>query len=190
MMEILYYPYWNIAFIPGIIIFSTTTILLIISLADTRKENSSMRFVKEFYLYFQNTDGWIIFGKIIVVLVIHIILCPLTILILFYFSPNFILIIFQLSTITNSLIEKPKKALSCIILYILQFLALMIHLEILELNFCRLNKFTKRNIELRGLEDIIGEGRDTTADLNNIDVNKDYYLTEMEDRTMNVTEIQ
>ena len=102
MMEILYYPYWNIAFIPGIIIFSTTTILLIISLADTRKENSSMRFVKEFYLYFQNTDGWIIFGKIIVVLVIHIILCPLTILILFYFSPNFILIIFQLSTITNS----------------------------------------------------------------------------------------
>ena len=66
----------------------------------------------------------------------------------------------------------------------------MIHLEILELNFCRLNKFTKRNIELRGLEDIIGEGRDTTADLNNIDVNKDYYLTEMEDRTMSVTEIQ
>ena len=50
-----------------------------------------------------------------------------------------------------------------------------IHLEILELNFCGLNKFTKRNVDLRGIEDVLGEGRDSSLGLG-IDYNKDLYL--------------
>ena len=80
LMEVLYYPYWNIAFIPGLILFSLSIILLIICLADPKKEKSSVTIVKNFYLYSQNLNPWIIFGKVITVTVIHIILCPLTIL--------------------------------------------------------------------------------------------------------------
>ena len=196
LMETLYYPYWNIAFIPGIFIFALATTLLIISLIDKRKLNSSLDFVRNFYLYYQ-LNGWIIFGKIILVVVIHIILCPLTIMTIYYYSPNFILIIFQISTIVYSLIQDPKVSAYCIPLYLVQFLALMIHLEILELNFCDLNKYTKRNIELRGLLDSFGEGRDSTAGLEKIDINKDYFIegdekgektTEMEERPESIQE--
>ena len=173
LMETLYYPYWNIAFIPGIFIFALATTLLMISLIDKRKLNSSLDFVRNFYLYY------------------------LTILTIYYYSPNFILIIFQISTIVYSLIQDPKVSAYCIPLYLVQFLALMIHLEILELNFCDLNKYTKRNIELRGLLDSFGEGRDSTAGLEKIDINKDYFIegdekrektTEMEERPESIQE--
>ena len=196
LMETLYYPYWNIAFIPGIFIFALATTLLMISLIDKRKLNSSLDFVRNFYLYYQ-LNGWIIFGKIILILVIHIILCPLTILTIYYYSPNFILIIFQMSTIVYTLIKTPKQSAYCIPLYAVQFIVLLIHLEILELNFCGLNKFTKRNIEFRGLLDSVDEGRDSSVGLEKIDINKDYFIeekdksgktTEMEERISDVEE--
>ena len=55
----------------------------------------------------------------------------------------------------------------------------MIYLEIIELNFCDLNKNTKRKINLRGLDDLSG---DTGSDYNsalgigNIDIGQNYYL--------------
>ena len=52
----------------------------------------------------------------------------------------------------------------------------MIHLEIIELNFCGLNKNTKRNVELRGILDISKERKDSSVEFNNIDINKDYYI--------------
>ena len=67
-MEVLYYPYWNIAFIPGLILFSSSIILLIICLAVPKKEKSSVTIVKNFYLYSQNLNPWIIFGKVITVI--------------------------------------------------------------------------------------------------------------------------
>ena len=49
----------------------------------------------------------------------------------------------------------------------------MIYLEIIELNFCKMNENTKRNINLRGLLDMDGESdRKSTI----IDINKDYYI--------------
>ena len=53
----------------------------------------------------------------------------------------------------------------------------MIHLEILELNFCGLNKYTKRNIIYRGQDDILAEGRDSVMDGEGvIDIDKNYYI--------------
>ena len=94
----------------------------------------------------------------------------------YYFSPTFILIIFQISAITDNLTKKPKESLYCIPLYICQFIALLIHLEILELNFCGLNKYTKKNINLRGINDLLDEGRDSVLETENIDINKDYAI--------------
>ena len=62
---------------------------------------------------------------------------------------------------------------------LIQFIALLIHLEILELNFCNLNKNTKRNVEIRGDIDVLNEGRDSTFSINKIDLNKDYFVEEL-----------
>ena len=65
-------------------------------------------------------------------------------------------------------------------MYIIQIIALMIHLEIIELNFCGLNKFTKRNIDLRGVDDITLERKDSMLDQGCIDINKDYKIDSLE----------
>ena len=59
---------------------------------------------------------------------------------------------------------------------------MMIYLEILELNFCGLNKNTRRNIHLRSEIDLLLEHRETIYEDNNIDINKNYIL-ELEDLT-------
>ena len=77
MMEILYYPYWNIAFIPGLFIFGAATVLLLLTFADPLKENSTTPFIASFYSYFQEVEPGIIVGRIIIILILHVILCPL-----------------------------------------------------------------------------------------------------------------
>ena len=59
---------------------------------------------------------------------------------------------------------------------IMQILVLMIYLEILELNFCRLNENTQRNIDLRSQDDFYFEGRDSSSSLKNIDINREYSI--------------
>ena len=109
---------------------------------------------------------------------------------LYYYSPNFILIICQISTIVYTLINSTRGSVYCIPLYAVQFIVLLIHLEILELNFWGLNKYTKRNIELRGLLDSIDEGRDSSVGLDKIDINKDYFIegNQKEEKTIEMLE--
>ena len=99
---------------------------------------------------------------------------------IYYFSPNFILISYHLSKFAKILIDlikdEPEK-LYYLVFFAIQFFSLMIYLEIFELNFCNLNENTRRNIDLRGLSDLSGEnGRDSTV----IDVNKDYFIDKSE----------
>jgi len=179
LMDKFYYPYWNIAFIPGVIFFIITTICLIMTLTDPLKANSETIYIKDFYLYFTQDAGPTV-GKILVLLVLHIIMCPLVILTIYYFTPNFILIVLQFSRITEHLIDIKAKQLYIIVFYVIQLIALMIHLEIIELNFCGLNKFTKHNIDLRGIDDLSSEDRDSTVGLNSFDINKDYSIQDPE----------
>ena len=67
-----------------------------------------------------------------------------------------------------------------LLLFAIQFLALLIFLEIIELNFLNLNKNTKQNIEKRQIE----ENRKLSLDLDNeervsIEVSPGYFVTEM-----------
>ena len=179
LMDKFYYPYWNIAFIPGVIFFIIATIGLIITLTDPLKANSETIYIKNFYLYFTQDAGPTV-GKILVLLVLHIIMCPLVILTIYYFTPNFILIVLQFSRITEHLIDIKAKQLYIIVFYVIQLIALMIHLEIIELNFCGLNKFIKHNIDLRGIDDLSSEDRDSTVGLNSFDINKDYSIQDPE----------
>lgn len=189
MMEKYYYPYWNIAFVPGVVMFLLSTIVLIIALSNPLKENSPIPLVKEFYLYFTQETGRTV-GRIILVFVLHVIMCPLTILTIYYFSPNFILIVIQFSRITQHLIKmKEVGKFFLIAFYIIQIVALMIHLEIIELNFCGLNEFTKRNINLRGVTELLEDDRDSTAGVNIVDINKDYKIN-MTEKQENVVEME
>ena len=54
MMEKFYYPYWNIAFVPGVIMFINGSILLIFVLLF---KDSNNEFVTSFYLYFKVKEG-------------------------------------------------------------------------------------------------------------------------------------
>jgi hypothetical protein len=59
----------------------------------------------------------------------------------------------------------------------------MIYLEIIEINFCDLNKNTKRKINLRGIDDLSGDtGSDSNSALGigNIDIDQNYYIESLE----------
>ena len=68
----------------------------------------------------------------------------------------------------------------------------MIYFEILELNFCNLNKNTKKNIDLRSILEASGEnGRDSSVGLTAVDINRDYSvdLSENGDKNNNNIEL-
>ena len=182
MMEKLYYPYWNVAFVPGIIQLIVGIIGFVISLN------------KEFYSYFDVNQTSIIIYKIILPFIFHIIMCPLFILILYYFTPEFVLIIFQFAccakhmTLINSSTHAWQPYI-CSSLNIIQIFLLLIYLEIIELNFCDLNKNTRRNIDLRGQDDFVLEGRDSSVSLKGIDINKEYFI-ECQDKIENEVEMK
>ena len=50
----------------------------------------------------------------------------------------------------------------------------MIFLEVIELNFCDLNKNTKRNIRIRSDHDLLDNGDIQRCDSNNIEMFSDY----------------
>ena len=56
----------------------------------------------------------------------------------------------------------------------------------MNLIFCGLNKNTKRNISQRGIDDLLEEnGIDSTVGLNQIDINKDYYIDNPDENLKN-----
>ena len=174
-MDKYYYPYWNIAFVPGALFFLFSNITLIIVLADPQKSESGNDFVRDFYKYFTQEAGKTI-GRIIIYFIFHLVMCPLIILTIYYFNPNYILIVLQFSRITEHLIQIRANQLYIITFYAIQIIALMIHLEIIELNFCGLNDYTKQNIDLRGIDDTTSLGRDSTVGINELDINLDYSI--------------
>ena len=67
----------------------------------------------------------------------------------------------------------------------------MIYLEIIELNFCDLNKNTKKNIEFRSVLEASGQsGRDSSVGLGVVDINADYTLNLSENGNKNDNDIE
>ena len=183
LLEKLYYPYWKISLTLGIFLFVISTIGLIFFLANKDRVNSTSSFISSFYKYFEDNNAGIIIGKFILFTILNFISSTLSIITIYYFNPTFFLINFTFSKFVLSLIDKkePKRFL-CIIFFLLQIFCLMVYLEIIELEFLGLNKNTKRNIELRGIEDVSGDyGRDSSIDVNDsVDINDDYYINSSE----------
>ena len=133
LMDNLLFHFWDVAFIPGFSLTGFSTIKFVITYLLSKFDYSSIKDMETKMIM-----------KIISIFLLHLIICPLSILIIYYFNPAFILIMFQTSSVMSSLIGKnSQRALYCIPLYICQFIFLFIYLEIIELNFCDLNKNTK-----------------------------------------------
>ena len=172
MMEKLYYPYWKVSLCLGIsyLIFSTAFLIYMLS---GKEEDGSLFYL--FYSYFKNENVGIKIGKLIIIYVSITVNSALNILIVYYFNPNYILISFQISKIVQVLIDEEKEKYYCIFFFVFQFLALMIYLEILELNFCGLNDNTKSRIDYRGRLELNGDF-DINSSEDNVDLNNDYFL--------------
>ena len=193
MMEKLFYPYWRISFTIGVSLFLFSTGYLIYVLVEKDKTNPLIIDSKMFYSYFSNKDVGLKVGRQILTFIFSIISSILYILNIYYFNPNYILISFQFSKFVDVLInETTSIRYFCIIFFIIQLFFLMIYLEILEFNFCNLNKNTKRNIEFRSIIESSGRsGRDSFVESGNIDINKDYAINvlENEEKTNNNLEL-
>ena len=179
MMEKLFYHYWRIGFTFGVSLLLFPTIVLIYVLVEKGNSDPIIINGKDFYSYFRNEDVGLKFGKQILTYIFAFVSNALYILNIYHFSPNYILISFQFSKFVDVLINEheDKNKYYCIIFFIFQLFFLTIYLEILELNFCKLNKNTKKNIELRSILDSSGQkGRYLSTDLENIDINDDYYI--------------
>lgn len=60
----------------------------------------------------------------------------------------------------------------------LQFFCLLIYLEIIELNFCELNKNTRRNIQIRGKDDALGNFESESERASIVEITPGYLLNQ------------
>ena len=144
-----YLNYWNILFFYGLTDFIYYLFEFIIKIIKNPNDNY-------IFITIRNAETkYIILNFIITVVFYHYLLILLGILILDFFSLNHILMSSEISFIIESIIdclsdfENKKLKLLFLIPALFQMLSLLFFLEILEFNFCHLNKNTKRNIMLR-----------------------------------------
>ena len=172
LMEKIFIHYWNVGLTLGLTLATFATLLLFVALNDKDKSASDSPLIYTFYKSFQEGNIGLIILKLFSIIAINFFLTCFTILTSFYFEPCFVLISYEISKFYQVLKDRPEKAY-VLVFFILQFFCLMIVLEIIELNFCGLNKNTKRNISQRGVGDLSEENR---RDSFSIEINEDYYI--------------
>ena len=151
MIDIHYHYYWNIMFSVGILLTSINAIT-IFTYIIIGKNTSLPEFIQNFWDYFDTVPPVNIIFKFIINFVLQFISSVLEILTIFYLN---------------------YYKYSFIALFILQIFFLSIYLEIFEINFCKLNKNTRRNIKSRINDDLI-ERKDSYND--NYFQEKDNYI--------------
>ena len=155
MIDKHFHYYWNIKLSSGILEL-LICIILTISMVIIPKEKRPY-FFSSFFGYINKVPKGIIISKYIICIIFQFIFHTLEILTIFYLSPEFTFISRNIAKLIVYLKEGNDNKYIYIIFFFLQFFCLMIYLEILELNFLKLNKNTKRNIKLRVNDEQINE---------------------------------
>jgi len=162
MMDKLYYSPFVIVFSIGILflsvsIFFTIYILMVgNSLYDGKKYT-----LQSFSDYFEEKGYKTTIIYMFYCSSFRFVLNILKILTIYYFTQNHIYTSYTFIKLVDLLImKKTNYKYFSIILFIPQFLGLLIFLEIIELNFCKLNKNTKINIEKRELKEDLNDDDD------------------------------
>ena len=172
-----YHSYWNILFFYGLYSFISDLIQMIIILIKDPNDNPialTIRIGETKYIilnFFLDT-------------IFNFLKTLLTMLILQYFSLNHVGVSHVLNqtvsfTITiSSNYDTYKNYLFFLIPAVFQIISLLFFLEILEFNFCDLNKNTKRNIMLR--EESEMSSRNSVA--SDIEIDKDLIIKSQQDK--------
>ena len=156
MIEKLYYSPFKIYFFLDFFSFILDLITILIALKLGREGvKTNSKYYNSFYEYFDKVKIIIIIIKFIVSTIFNFFISLFKCLTMYHFTPNHLLISFGLSKMIKILLTKEDDAkYYCIILFILQFIFLLIFLEIIELNFCGLSDNIKKNITKRADEDM------------------------------------
>ena len=197
MMDKLYYQYSEVLIYYGLIGLITdvgfmTGLGIYEYKNDIIGDKAQYRYILDsIQTYFQTKNvAVIIFFQLVYFLILFFIKELLNILIIYYLRPNHTIIndeinVFEAQIIYRK-IENPELNIKdsdkyyTFIPFILQMLCLLFYFEILELNFCKLNKNTVKNIQMRERnegsdEDESKEGRDSFNN-NKIELVGQYYL--------------
>ena len=150
MMDKKYHKYWDIIFFQGIYNF----IYIMISVFIRAKIDNDASFIPNYFSQKEIGPVFAIFfyNMFITGLMQQV----LNVLIIYLFTPNHIFISYGINKIKKIVYKNTEDYyhLFCLIPFFFQILSLLFYLEILEYNFCNLNKDTKRNIELRENDDM------------------------------------
>ena len=150
LIDFKYYYFMDVLLVEGIIHLSLTIVAFcILLLVQSLKDSKTI--LSDFSDYYEEFG----IGKMILCFFLYFIFRGffagfLDFLIVKELTPNYVIIAFELSKIPASIIENEgTNRWIVLILSIFQILFLLFYLEILEYNFCSLNKNTKRNIRDR-----------------------------------------
>ena len=181
IIEKLYFSPWTICSVNGAALFTVNSLTFFYVLSKGKNNlDNELPFIKDFYEYFNKIKLSIIISNFLVSLILQFIFNVFKFLTIYYFSINHILISYSLSKMANILIaHDSNKEFYCIILFIVQFLLLMIYLEVIELHFCGLDKNTKKNIQIREREEMdFGHfERNDSFNENSLEISPGYMIT-------------
>jgi len=181
LIEFKYYYFMDILLAEGIIHLSLTIVSFFILLL-VQNLNDSKTLLSDFSDYYEEFG----IGKMILCFFLYLIFKGMFIgfldfLIVNELTPNYVIIAFVLTKIPASIIENEgNNRWFILILSLFQIIFLLFYLEILEYNFCSLNKNTKRNIRDRERiqksidEEDISNGRDSEIIIKGYDVSKGF----------------
>ena len=195
MMDKLYYSPFIIYFAIGLLFLATPTIcaILIFIKGNMVKVGAHYK-LQKFSDYFEENDYRIVIVHFVYLTSFRYVINILKVLTIYYFTQNHIYTTYVFIKLVDYLIRKQtwKKFLT-IILFVFQFLGLLIYLEIIELNFLNLNKNTKKNINKREMEEdnlLLSDGDSKKGDageggkmINKVEISPGYTI-ESEMRTI------
>ena len=172
-----YHSYWNVLFFFLLFIFIVYTTEFIIKI---KKEPNTIFKVIE-----NGKTKYIILNFLLDAIVHEYLRMLLTLLILEYFSFNHVfishllyrIVIGFIQSITN--FDSYKNYLFFLIPAFFQVFSLLFYLEILEFNFCNLNRNTKRNIMLREEEEMLLRNNTNVSE---IEIYKDLIIKNPQDK--------
>ena len=166
MIDKKYHSYWNILFFFGLFSFIIYSIELIIIIIKDPNDNPIFITIRI------GETKYIILIFFLDAIFYNFLRILITCLILQYFSANHLLVSFALNNLVNFTIicssNEYKYYFFFLIPAVFQITSLLFFLEILEFNFCNLNKNTKRNIMLREENEMVS--RDSKASDIEIDI--------------------
>ena len=181
MMDELYYHYSEILILYGLfgLVIKIFIFLLLITI-EYKTENFQM--INSLKDYFEKTDViHLIFYQCLYFLIIEGAYFLLILLILFYLSPNHIIINDEIQAYLYFIFvdDNPNKYYA-LIFFGLQLFILLFYFEILEFNFLGLNRNTQKNIQKRGR---IDNNRRNSTVVSEIELEKQYIIKDKEMNT-------